>query len=239
MQEATPRPSLVDRDRLIEQHRSYVRALAVEIMRNLLVRVDLNELVAYGHIGLVEAAERYDPRRGVAFSTFSYYRIKGAIYDGLREMGFHTRAAYLRLRAEGLATDLLRTSADDETGDPGTAAMSIDDEIADVETAVGNLIPIFLLSLDSDERVADVTRTAAVAHERLEQDEMVEVLRSLIATLPPEYRRVIEEVYYRDTPMIALAAKMGVTRSWISRLHARGIKMLHRSLVERGLLDET
>ena len=58
-QEPTPPPAAAfDRDALIEQHRSYARALAIKVMRTLPSSVELSDLVAYGEVGLVEAAER-------------------------------------------------------------------------------------------------------------------------------------------------------------------------------------
>lgn len=45
---------------------------------------DLDNLEAAGVLGLVEAANRYDPERGIRFKTFAYTRIRGAIYDELR-----------------------------------------------------------------------------------------------------------------------------------------------------------
>ncbi len=53
---AAPTP-LDDRDQLIEQHRSYARALAIKVMQSLPVQVDLQDLVAYGEVGLIEAAD--------------------------------------------------------------------------------------------------------------------------------------------------------------------------------------
>ena len=98
-----------------------MRALAIKVLQTLPSAVDLNDLIAYGDIGLVEAAERYDPRRGVAFATFAHYRIKGAIYDGLREMGYYSRSANVRLRWTTHVNDLLGSAADDELPSPGTA----------------------------------------------------------------------------------------------------------------------
>lgn len=233
------RPPTIDRDLLIEQHRSYVRALAVEIFESLLVHVDLNDLIAYGQLGLVEAAGRYDPRRGVTFPTFAHYRIKGAIYDGLREMGYHSRTAHGRMRFAAGSNDLLQTAADDERADISGRAQSIDDEIEAVQSTIDTLIPIFLLSLDTNSQMSSLLSREANAAARAEQNEMGELLRSLVAELPEEYRRVIVEIYFKDQSMIDLAAKLGVSRSWISRLHSRAVKHLRVSMEQRGLLGST
>lgn len=45
------------------------------------------DLIQEGTVGLIEAVERYDHRRGVAFSLFAVHRIRGRIFDFLRREG--------------------------------------------------------------------------------------------------------------------------------------------------------
>ncbi len=81
-----------DRDQLIEKHLNYAKSLTAKLHRQLSSDLEFDELYAHGTKGLVEAAQRYDPTRGVAFTTFSYYRIRGAIFDGLRQSGWLNRS---------------------------------------------------------------------------------------------------------------------------------------------------
>ena len=53
-------------------------------------------------------------RAGVAFTTFAYYRVRGAMYDGVRAMGWYSRADYARYRAEKRANQYLQNQADRE-----------------------------------------------------------------------------------------------------------------------------
>ena len=94
-----------EKNQLVEQHLSLVQAIARKVKKTLGARIDYDDLVAYGSKGLVEAAERYDARPGVAFTTFAYYRIRGAMFDGLRTMGWYSRADYARYRAEERANE--------------------------------------------------------------------------------------------------------------------------------------
>ena len=86
--------------------------------------LELDELVAYGQIGLLEAAERFDSKVGANFLTFAHYRIKGAIFDGLRKMGTlrggDQRAQYLGERA----TSYLQSASDREHRHPPTSQPS-------------------------------------------------------------------------------------------------------------------
>ena len=79
---------------LVERHLGLVRAQASDIMRSsgLPTSIEFDDLVSFGTKGLIEAAQRFQPERGAAFPTFAYYRVRGAIYDGLRSFGWVTRS---------------------------------------------------------------------------------------------------------------------------------------------------
>ena len=67
---------------LIDEGQALVKSLAARIHRNLPVHVDFDDLISYGQIGLAEAAQDFDAEQGTRFTTFAYYRIRGAILDG-------------------------------------------------------------------------------------------------------------------------------------------------------------
>ncbi|HEX8292665.1 MAG TPA: sigma-70 family RNA polymerase sigma factor [Pyrinomonadaceae bacterium] len=236
-QEPTPLPApAFDRDALIEQHRSYARALAIKVMRTLPSSIELSDLVAYGEVGLVEAAERYDPRRGVAFSTFAHYRIKGAIYDGLREMGYFTRPGGARVRWVANASDVVQSALDDVGGDTPAAAASVDDEIADAQSLIDAIIPVYLLSLGSD-AVPEIVDQHALSMEQIEQRELVRLVLDAMRELSADEQELINALYFKHVSMTELAVRQRITKSWISRLHTRAIKHLRDLLRERRVLD--
>ena len=105
--------SHLTREELIEAGQPLVRWLALRIHRNIPVRVDLEDLIAYGEVGLAEAARDYEPANGAQFTTFAYYRVRGAIYDGLSKMTWTSRAFHNRLRYERMAAEVM-----EETGHP-------------------------------------------------------------------------------------------------------------------------
>lgn len=49
------------------------------------------DLIAYGYVGLLEARKRFDPSKGTPFVTFAWWRVRGAIIQGAREMSGSTR----------------------------------------------------------------------------------------------------------------------------------------------------
>ncbi len=93
--------------KLIEECQGLVRSLASRISRKAPPNIDIEDLVSYGQVGLAEAARDFDPDRGTLFSTFAYYRVRGAIYDGLAKMSWFSRTEYERRRDRNLPVQVL------------------------------------------------------------------------------------------------------------------------------------
>ena len=113
---------------ILEKYGPYVRSLAAQVRKQFNSQFEMDELVAWGQIGLLEAAERFDARVGANFLTFAHYRIKGAIYDGLRKMGVLKGGAAASERANAYMTNL---SDRGSAGGCGVASKSIGFERGD------------------------------------------------------------------------------------------------------------
>ena len=225
--------SFSDRDELVERYRPYVYSIVKQVSNTFPVKVDFEELASYGMIGLMEAADRFDPRRKVSFVTFSYYRIKGAVFDGLRQMGILTRTPNdAWVRRESVLNDLSQTAADDETeNSPNT----VEDEIQTVEKFVDSLIPAYLLSL-SEENAPDVADSADLPNVEIEFRETINLVRQTVNELPEKEREIIESLYFRQISTTELAKTMGVNKSWVSRLHSKAVQRLRQRLAMIGVL---
>jgi len=222
-----------ERNQIIEENLGYVRALAVQVKRELSSALDLDELVAYGSKGLVEAADRFDPTRGVAFSTFAYYRIRGAIFDGLRQTGWLRRGDHARFAAA--ANEYLSNAGDRQpaAGDPPSSAAT---ELSELGQTVGDLVTIFLTSMSSATREDLPDTSQRDAGTRLEEQETIVVLRRALASLPDKERRILELYYYEDQSLVEAGRTLGLSKSWSSRLHARAIRLLGEELERLGAL---
>lgn len=91
---------LAKRDALIEQHLDLARSIAEQIARSLPSHFELDDLIATGNLGLIEAATRYRPRQhnGTPFSAYARYVIRGKILDSVR------RRHYTEATRPGLGT---------------------------------------------------------------------------------------------------------------------------------------
>jgi len=90
---------LAARDALVLAHQHLPREVARTYARRW-HDLELDDLVAVAQVGLLEAASRYDPRRGT-FERFAVYRIYGAIRDHLRTLDLRSRHERERGRVTG------------------------------------------------------------------------------------------------------------------------------------------
>src|SRR5690349_13822917 len=92
---------------LTSQHVGLVHHVARQLSRRLHDKVDLDELVSAGSIGLMQAAASYEPARGLTFSTYAVPRIRGSMLDELRRHDHMSRGARKKARALSAAREAL------------------------------------------------------------------------------------------------------------------------------------
>lgn len=74
-----------ERNRFVTEHLALVVHIAKQFKRRLPQHIDLNELISEGFIGLIDAANRYDPHLGASSQQYAKIRIQGAMFDFLRK----------------------------------------------------------------------------------------------------------------------------------------------------------
>jgi len=212
--------------RLIEANLPYAHAIAAEVIRKLPPELDKKDIQGWAELGLVEAANSFDRTRGIQFTTFAHYRIKGAIYDGLRKMGWYPKGQYRRMRFEMAANEYLR----DASADPPVAAAP-EAQLQDLKDLTGNLMSCYMLSLEAlDGEPADSSQLSA--EEAVVRNEQRKNLRKSLAQLPKINRQVLEHCYFKELTFEEIGRKLGMSKSWVCRLHAKSLEMLRKVLTQ-------
>jgi RNA polymerase sigma factor FliA len=223
---------------LIDEGQRLVHSLAKKIHRGLPARFELDDLVGYGQIGLAEAARDFEAAQGNKFTTFAFYRVRGAIYDGLSKMSWTSRARYNRLRYEQMANLAL---SEEREGDEASPSASLLEDARWLRSATEKLTVIFLAFLQDDgkeeegageSQIPDPESPPAVTAAAREINEK---LHALIAALPDEERLLIRATYFEGDTMQEAANRLGISKSWASRLHAKTLETLARSLRRYGM----
>ncbi|HEX7939822.1 MAG TPA: sigma-70 family RNA polymerase sigma factor, partial [Gemmatimonadaceae bacterium] len=99
-----------DRQALLVSHVGLVHHVARQLARRLSTEAQLDELVSAGSLGLIQAVDSFDVKRGLAFSTYAVPRIRGAILDELRKLDHVSRGVRRRARDVGQARAALSTA---------------------------------------------------------------------------------------------------------------------------------
>jgi RNA polymerase sigma factor for flagellar operon FliA len=224
------------KNELIEKHLSLVQAIARKLKKTISAAIDYEDLVGYGSKGLVEAAARFDPAHGVAFTTFAYYRIRGAMFDGLRTMGWYSRADYARYRAEERSNELLQSQVDREAAARGAAAAGVEPRgdvaatLASVAEALSGIATVHITSLEAAATVADDSLPAPDT--TIDTGRLGARVRGAITHLPERERQLMELYYFAGKNLEEAGAAMGLSKSWACRLHARAINLLRDALAD-------
>jgi RNA polymerase sigma factor for flagellar operon FliA len=230
---ARPPESTCDRQQMLLLHLPQVRLVAKSIWDRVRFAVELDDLVGYGMIGLLNAVERYDPSRGILLKTYAEHRIRGAILDGLRGMDWLPRSARQRERQQRLDD---AAQAQDASGCKGTRGDKSSTTVA--RPSEVRMEGVFAGGSLSDlERLVDArrprysTRNADNNPENsCARKENLGVLAQAVAALPNRHRRVIDLYYRRELSMKQIGDLLRVHESRVSQLHAAAIQRLRKQL---------
>ncbi len=217
---------------LVEQYTPFVRSIAAKIKKGLAKNIEFDDLLAYGMTGLLEAAERYDPKMGANFMTFSYYRVRGAIYDGLRGMGWVSRTEYQKIRFEERATQYLENMASREVVGDAASNKTVEDNIEDLANQVSQLVTIYVTSLEAMEDLQVEDKERQPVDERFADLEMKAHVREAIARLAEADREIVMLYYFKEFSLQEVGNQLGLSKSWTSRRHAQAIDRLTKVLQE-------
>jgi RNA polymerase sigma factor for flagellar operon FliA len=220
------------RDRLVEEHLHLVHSIAAKLKGRLHKTMEPGDLVGYGTQGLIEAAKKFDPSQGTAFGTFATFRIRGAIFDGMRTMGWYSRRDYAQFRAEERASEYLAAASEREAVERGAGGVEPAPDKAQVLEEIAQLLGgVAAVHITSMESACDVPDDRFKApDEEAEENEERQRVRSALGKLPDKERRLMELYYFSDMNLEDAGAKLGLSKSWASRLHARAVNHLREAL---------
>jgi RNA polymerase sigma factor for flagellar operon FliA len=211
-----------------------VDIIARQVVRALGRAVEYDDLVGYGREGLLEAARRYDPERGVPFRAYANYRVRGAIFDGVRAMARVPRRAHERLRGLQAAALVSEGAAEDVHAPqpPGAGAATADQGLAEHLAAMATAMAVGLVAETARGEEGEVT-TLAAGHdpeEALARAELLRVVQTAIAELPQDEAELVRRHYLQGERFDHVATELGLSKSWASRLHTRAIARLAKRL---------
>ncbi len=225
------------RDELVTMH----LPLAAFLARRFRDRGEsLDDLTQVATIGLIKAVDRFDPQRGVEFSTFATPTIVGEIKRHFRDKGWAIRVPR---RLQELRISIGRATAElgQSTGrSPTVAELAAHLGVSDEEVLEGleSAQAYATLSLDAssadgaDEGGSSLADTLGEDDPGLGEVETRETLHPLVATLPTREQRIIHMRFYENMTQAQIAEQIGVSQMHVSRLLAKSLAQLRTGLAE-------
>lgn len=227
--------SASEREALITEHLGKVKYIADRFAAKLPPSVERDDLYGAGVIGLIDAVERFDASRGIAFSTFAEMRVRGAILDNLRSLDWASRSVRRRSREIQTAfaeveQELGRHASEDEVAEK----MQI--PLAELRENLQEMRGLTLANLDErdDETGLSLAETVFdrndTPHAEFEKNQQRRLLAKAIDKLPARERQVIALYYVEELTMKEIGACLEVSESRVSQLRTQAIVRLRNYL---------
>lgn len=233
-------PSFDDR---IAECQGLVRFLAQQVRSRTPSWVEMDDLISYGQVGLLQAARDFDATRSVKFSTFAYYRIRGAIYDGVNKLMWFRAVRdpenkYNENKYNQMADSLIETTSSESSVAERTESDELSREAGWFSRTTGTLAMSYLTSSDAANGTPDIEdKSAQAPWSGIVERETHSKLAEAINQLPPETAALIRAVYYEDHTLQEAANQLKISKSWASRMHARALEQMARYLKELNVTD--
>ena len=236
------------RDAFIRQYMPLVKYVAGKVSTGMPSTVEFDDLVSFGQFGLLDAIHKYDPDKNVKFKTYAVTRIRGAIFDELRQLDWVPRSVRQKSREiedtiGNLEARLGRTATDSEIAqEMGISETEFQQTVMKVSgTSVLSLNDVWYSGDDSDHMsIGDSIEAPSSLNPDVivERDEVRRVIIEAINELPDKEKLVIVLYYHEDLTFKEIGQVLEVSESRISQLHTKANLRLRAKLtnIRKGII---
>lgn len=228
------------RDKFIRQYMPLVKYVAGKVSVGLPASIEFDDLVGFGQFGLLDAINKYDPEKNVKFKTYAVTRIRGAIFDEMRQLDWVPRSVRQKSREiEDVIVEL-----ESRLGRPATDAeiakeMNMSEEefqqtVMKVSgTSVLSLNDVWYSGDDNDHMsIGDSIESPQSMNPdvQVDREEVRRVIIQAINELPEKEKMVIVLYYHEDLTFKEIGQVLDVSESRISQLHTKANMRLRAKL---------
>jgi RNA polymerase sigma-B factor len=214
------------RDELVSAH----LGLAEYLARRFANRGEpLDDLIQVASLGLLKALDRFDPERGVEFSTYATHTIVGELKRHFRDKGWSIRAPR-RMQELYLRLGKVVASMGQELGrSPTIAELAMETKVSEEEVLealeAGQAYRSASLDVATEEGESLATRLGE-EDPSLEDAERRATLSPLLAQLPPRERLILQLRFFDGLTQSEIANRLQISQMHVSRLLARSLAQL-------------
>lgn len=225
------------REKIILEYAPLVKVVSGRLSMYLGYNVEYEDLVSYGIFGLIDAIDKYDPKKEVKFETYASLRIRGAILDQIRKMDWIPRTIRQKQKKiETVMKEIETTKGRNASDEEIAAGLGISDEEYvewQSQMKITNIVSLNEYMEQGSEIPNDARSTSKqfdTPEEVLEQNELKEILSNALELLTEKEKKVILLYYYEELTLKEISNVLEVSESRISQLHTRALQKMKEKL---------
>ena len=234
-----PVPPLDDRSQLIRDNMPLVELVVQRMVHQVPSFMTREDMISAAMVGLIDAANKFDPTKGVKFRTFAEHRVRGAILDEMRKLDWFSRS--MRDKQNQLTQTMLRLERQlGQSPEDAEMAQAMNlslDEYHDLLAEVSHLGCVSLHeTLDHSEEgrsFLDNLEDAAGPDmtDLIEKQEMTRIMADILEELSEKERLVVALYYYEELTQKEIAEVMSLSEGRVSQLHSQALLKLRVKLI--------
>ena len=220
---------------LVRRYGEKVRLVAYSLAKTLPASIEVDDLISMGFMGLMDAADKYDPNRDTSFETYAEYRIRGTILDELRKQDWVPRSARERAKQIERAADEVtkkkgRPATEKEIGRKLGLTVK---RVQKLKREVGSLALVSFEQMTElrQESVMETSAPISDPYTEISRKDAKDLLDSLMQSLSEEERIALRCYYFRELTLKEIGAILELTESRVSQIHGQAIIKL-RELIK-------
>lgn len=228
------------REKLVMSHLNLVRFIANKFKNR---GEPIDDLIQVGYLGLLKAIDRFDPSRGLEFTTFATPTIMGEIKRHFRDKGWSVRvprrlqelSAKVNQATDTLTSQLQRSPTIAEIADYLDATVDEVLEAMESSSAYSSVSLEAPSGADDDDTPSVIDRYATEDSNLAFTDDRI-IIEEALASFSPRERDVIEMRFLKGMTQIEIAEKLGISQVQVSRLLRRTLKKIQDKIDPEGVM---
>lgn len=228
------------REKLVMSHLNLVRFIANKFKNR---GEPIDDLIQVGYLGLLKAIDRFDPSRGLEFTTFATPTIMGEIKRHFRDKGWSVRvprrlqelSAKVNQATDTLTSQLQRSPTIAEIADYLDATVDEVLEAMESSSAYSSVSLEAPSGADDDDTPSVIDRYATEDSDLAFTDDRI-IIEEALASFSPRERDVIEMRFLKGMTQIEIAEKLGISQVQVSRLLRRTLKKIQDRIDPEGVM---
>lgn len=228
------------REKLVMSHLNLVRFIANKFKNR---GESIDDLIQVGYLGLLKAIDRFDPSRGLEFTTFATPTIMGEIKRHFRDKGWSVRvprrlqelSAKVNQATDTLTSQLQRSPTIAEIADYLDATVDEVLEAMESSSAYSSVSLEAPSGADDDDTPSVIDRYATEDSDLAFTDDRI-IIEEALASFSPRERDVIEMRFLKGMTQIEIAENLGISQVQVSRLLRRTLKKIQDKIDPEGVM---